>query len=87
MTELFARPRIWTDKPDATETCLSGSVVEHPSVDWEVVGLLQRWVISKTSEMVLAVLLLGTQHQKKNNKNWSVWPRGYKTFFFHAQVC
>ena len=40
----------------------SGSVVERPLCDREVAGLIPDRVITKTLKMVLAALLLGTQH-------------------------
>ena len=40
----------------------SGSVVEHPLCDLEVVGLIPGRVIPKTLKMVLAALSLGAQH-------------------------
>ena len=42
----------------------SGSVVECPLCDREVEGSIPGWVIPKTSKMVLAALLLGTQHKE-----------------------
>ena len=40
----------------------SGSVVERPLCDREVVGSIPGWVIPKTLKMVLAALSLGAQH-------------------------
>ena len=40
----------------------SGSVVERPLCDWEVAGSISCRVIPKTLKMVLAALLLGSQH-------------------------
>ena len=40
----------------------SGSVVEHPLCDQEVVGSIPGRVIPKTLKMVLTALSLGAQH-------------------------
>ena len=40
----------------------SGSVVERPLSNWEVVGSIPSRVIPKTLKMVLAALSLGPQH-------------------------
>ena len=48
------------------QTSTVTQLVVHPLCDWEAVGLIPDRVTQKILKLVLAALLLGTQHQESS---------------------